>query len=225
MENNYNPQRPRKRVSRKVLRRRQFSALAVIAAIILLFFVIIAKGCHKEEGSGKKKKNNGNNTSTIVTTTTVPQDDMDFTMPPTETTVAEEPTTTNPAAANVQLSKREMFLDVGDTDVSIIRSYPEGSTEANEVWKSSNASIATVDKQGYVTAVSPGSCYIILGFNNNPDIEIEIKVSVADNGVTALPNATESSTDDTAEGQRFSATAENSLSYENNVLVSNDLRN
>ncbi len=226
MENNYNPQRPRKRVSRKVLRRRQFSALAVISFIILLIVVLASKGCHKSENSGNNKKNNKNNQTAVVTTITVQQDDVTFTMPPTETTAVEaEPTTANPAASKVQLSKREMFLDVGDTDVSIIRAYPEGSTEANEQWKSSDTSIATVDKQGYVTAVAPGSCYIILSFSNQPDIEIEIKVSVADNGVTALPKSTESATDEAAEGQRFSGSTDSSLAYENNVLVSNDLRN
>ena len=68
MENNYNPQRPRKRVSRKVLRRRQFSALAVISFIILLIVVLASKGCHKSENSGNNKKNNKNELTNLIVT-------------------------------------------------------------------------------------------------------------------------------------------------------------
>ena len=43
-------------------------------------------------------------------------------------------------------------------------------------------SIASVDQYGYVTGVSKGQTYIVLSFKNYPDIEIEIKVNVADDG-------------------------------------------
>ena len=194
MENNA-PQRPRKRVSRKVLRRRQMTALAVIALLVLLLVILIAKGCSKDDNNGGEA---AGTTTTTSTTTTV-----EITPAETQTTAkAEETTTTsaeNPAASQVQLSKREMYLDVGGTDVSIISAYPSGSSEANEVWKSSNEKIATVNSMGYVTAVSPGECYIILSFDNNPGVEIEIKVSVADSGAPLTSGSgAENSSDDTS---------------------------
>ncbi|MBQ3915524.1 MAG: D-alanyl-D-alanine carboxypeptidase, partial [Ruminococcus sp.] len=138
MDNN-TPQRPRKRVSRKVLRRRQMTALGVIAFLVLMLIILIAKGCSKSEP--------GENESAATTTTTVTTT-VEITPAVTTQAATEAETTTtaveNPAAAKVQLSKREMYLDIGETDVSIISAYPSGSSEANEVWKSSDEKIATV---------------------------------------------------------------------------------
>lgn len=173
-------QRSRKRVSRKVLRQRQITALAVIALLVLIFFILIAKGCSNSSGGS------GKNTPAETTTTTayVPI----VTEPVATTTVPV--TTVNPAAEQVKLSKREMFLDIGQTDVSIISVYPDGSSEANEVWTSKDPRIAVVDNLGYVTGISAGETYIILSFNNNPGVEIEIKVSVAD-GSSPTPTSSD----------------------------------
>jgi hypothetical protein len=74
----------------------------------------------------------------------------------------------------------------------MIQSYPDaGTTEANEVWKSMDDSIASVDKYGYVTGVSQGETFIILSFSNYPDIEIEIKVHVAGGGTVAAGASTD----------------------------------
>lgn len=166
MENNQ--QRPRKRVTRKQLRQRQFGALAVIAFIVLLFFVLIAKGCSNTGGKDK-----GGTDKPTATTTAAPV----TTAEPPVTTVPV--TTENPLAASVVLSKREMYLDVGEQDISYISAYPQGSEEANEVWTSMDPSVAVVDGLGHVTAVGKGETYIILSFDNNPGVEIAIRVSVA----------------------------------------------
>lgn len=171
---NYNSRGPRRRrVTRQVLRRRQFAALAVIAFVVLLFFILIAKGCSKSEDDKKPTVKTTTTTTTTATAATTAA----------TTTATEAVTTENPKASNVKLSTREVFLDVGEKDVAIIQSYPDDQTgEANEVWKSMDESIATVDKFGYITGVSKGQTYIVLSFSNHPDIEIEIKVSVADDG-------------------------------------------
>lgn len=164
MDNNTG-NRPRKRVSKKVLRQRQIGALTVIALLVLLFFIAILKGC-SNSSDGKKGGGKVTTTTTALATTTVPQ-----------TTVIT--TTTHPLNAEVLLSRREMFINVGGSDVSIINSYPTGSAEVNEVWKSLDPTIATVDGLGHVTGVSEGETFIILSFDNNPGVEIEIKVHVA----------------------------------------------
>ncbi len=189
MDNN-NSQRPKKkRVSRKVLRRRQLTALAIIAFLVLLFVILIAKGC-SHSGSDGKGQESATTTTTGATVVTI--------SPATETTTTVEVTTTvSPLAATVQLDKREIFLDgAGDTDVPYILAYPSGSGEENEVWKSMDDSIVTVDKLGHITAVAPGETYVVLSFNNNPGIEIEIKVVVADDG--SAPAVTTSETTTTA---------------------------
>ena len=159
----------RRRVTRKVLRQRQLGALAVIAFVVLMFVVLLAK-CTKSDGEGKSSK--AETTTTTVTTEAV------VTAPP-ETTTEATTVAVNPKASNVKLSKRELFLDVGETDVPIIQAYPDaGTTESDEVWKSLDPAIAVVNASGYITGVSKGQTFIILSFKNYPDIEIEIKVNV-----------------------------------------------
>ncbi len=165
MDNNTG-NRPRKRVTKKTLRYRQLGALGVIALLVLLFVVLGFKACSNSGDKKKGSKQESTTTTTTFVTTTVPT-----------TTVTT--TTTHPLLPQVILSKREMFIDVGGSDISYITGYPAGSSEANEVWKSMDESIATVDSLGHVTGVSQGETFIILSFNNNPGIELEIKVHVA----------------------------------------------
>jgi len=173
----------RRRVTRKVLRQRQLGALAVIAFIVLLFVVLLAKctkGSSGDSGSSKAE-------ATATTTTTIAA----TTAPPETTTVETTTAAANPKASNVKLSKRELFLDVGETDVPIIQSYPDQNTgEADEVWKSMDPTIATVNSSGYITGVSKGQTFIVLSFKNYPDIEIEIKVNVGDVGTPAIATTT-----------------------------------
>ncbi len=169
MDNNTGNRPRRKRVTKKMLRQRQLGALAVISFLVLLFVVLIFKGC----SGGANDKNGGKQKVTTTTTTLVTT-----TAPVTTVTT----TTTHPLAAEVFISKREMFIDVGGSDISYITGYPTGSSEANEVWKSLDESIAKVDNLGHVTGVGQGETFIILSFDNNPGIEIEIKVHVAGTG-------------------------------------------
>lgn len=173
----------KKKVSKKVLRQRQLCALAVVALILLIIIIFIAKGC--SNGSG-----NPDETSEPKVTTTVPVEKVTTIPPETTTTVV---TTMNPLAANVQLDKRELFVNVGDYNTSVyarIERYPDENTgEANEVWKSMDESIATVNEWGAVTGVAVGETYIILSFDNHPEIEIEIKVHVADAAAVTYADA------------------------------------
>ncbi len=162
----------RRRVTRKMLRQRQLGALAVIAFVVLLFVVLLAK-CTKGSGDSGSTKAEATTTTTTIAATTAPP----------VTTTVETTTAANPKASNVKLSKRELFLDIGETDVPIIQSYPDANTgEADEVWKSLDPTIATVNNAGYITGVSKGQTFIVLSFKNYPDIEIEIKVNVGDVG-------------------------------------------
>jgi hypothetical protein len=175
---NYNSGTPRKRVTRKVARQRQLTALAVIALIVLLIVVLIAKGCSNTD----TKKKSGKSDTQATTEATEPSTEDPLAAFPTEPEVvpeSTEPTIDQALTAQVELSKRELFLQVGESDLSYINAYPDGSSEENEVWESSDASIAAVDKYGHVTGVSAGECYVILTFDNNPGVRIQIKVYVA----------------------------------------------
>ncbi|SEL20748.1 hypothetical protein SAMN02910353_02121 [Ruminococcus sp. YRD2003] len=171
----------RRRVTRKVLRQRQLAALAVIAFVVLMFVVLLAK-CTKNMGG-----ENGSKAETTTTTSTT----IVVTEPPAETTTVTTTAAVNPKASNVKLSKRELFLEVGETDVPIIQSYPDAGTgESDEVWKSMDPAIAVVNASGYITGVSKGQTYIVLSFKNYPDIEIEIKVNVGGGDAPAIATTT-----------------------------------
>lgn len=205
MDNNYGqPQRPRKRVTKQMLRRRQFCGVAVIGFVLLIFIVLIANAC---SGKESKKTEPTASTTTSTATTTAP-------VTTTTTTV----TTVNPKAAQVKLSTRALFLDIGETDVSIINAYPEGCSEANEVWRSQDETIATVNELGYVTGIAPGETFIILSFDNAPDVEIEIKVTVADGGASAEVTTTDESSElplNNAAAVSYTTTVEAFLSRNN----------
>ena len=180
--------RPRKRVTKKMLRQRQLGALAVIAFLVLFFVVLGFKACSKSGDEKKGSKPQDTTTTTTFVTTTVPT-----------TTVTT--TTTHPLASQVVLSKREMFITVGGSDISYITGYPAGSAEVNEVWKSMDESIAKVDSLGHVTGVAQGETFVILSFDNNPGLEVEIKVHVADvAGATTTARETITITEVTAAG-------------------------
>ena len=181
MDNNNNSQRPRKKVTKEVLRRRQLTALAVIALIVLIFIILIANACTDKSGKDGKKDSTTSTTTTTTTTTT-----EIITEPPTTTTTAPPAPVVDPnLSAMVQLSTREITIGVGESDMPYIYSYPDGSAEANEIWTSSDSNIATVNDLGNITGVNPGECNIILQFDNNPAIEVQIKVTVT--GAVSVP--------------------------------------
>lgn len=173
-------QRPRKRVTREMARRRQLAAIGIVFFILILIISGCAKACHKDDDD-TTKPGKGKKGATETTTSTIAEIPTQQTVTEAATEPPTEAPTEAPDNSNVKLTTREIFLDnVGDVGISVIQVYPNGSTERNEVWRSSDESIATVDSKGYITARAPGECYIILSFDNNPNIEIEIKVSVAD---------------------------------------------
>lgn len=168
MDNN-NETKPKKKVTKEMLRNRQLGGIVVICLVILILFIIIANSCSNsgdsEKGSNKSK--NTTTTSATATTTTEPM-----------TTIPV--TTTNPLAAQVQIDMTEVYINEGEMKMPFISGYPENTSEANEVWTSLDPTIATVDAYGHITGVSRGETYVILSFNNLPGVEVQIRVSVAD---------------------------------------------
>ena len=186
--NNYNNgpnrQRPRKRVSKQTLRRRQLGALCVIAFLVLLLIILMAKACSKDSSD-----KGGDTNPTDVTTTTTSVTTAQFATEATTTTT----TTTKAAGANdsgFKLDKYSIYIEVGGSGIAYVQQYPDGSTEADEVWTSSDTKIATVDMYGHITGISGGECYVTLSSKKDPSKEVTIKVTVA--GASNLSNTTES---------------------------------
>lgn len=180
MDNN-NSGKPRKKVTKQVVRRRQLVGLAVIALIILIFIILIANACTDKSKDPKKENNSSTTTTTTTTTTTEP-----VTEPPTTTTIP-IPTADPNLSAQVRISTREVVLNVGESEMPMISGYPDGSSETNEIWTSTDTNIATVNEWGNITAVNVGECYVILKLDNNPAVEVQIKVNVTGTAVPENP--------------------------------------
>ena len=52
------------------------------------------------------------------------------------------------------MNKESLALDIGDSDTLIATVHPENATDKSVNWTSSDSSVATVDNNGKVTAVS-----------------------------------------------------------------------
>ena len=170
--NNYSSHRPRKRVSRQTLRRRQLTALAVIALLVLIFVLLVANAC----SDGKKKGGSSKNTTsatTIVTAATT-TDPAITTTAVTTTAALSDPVN----KSDFKLDKYSVFLEVGETDMPRVLDYPTGTGESDELWSSGDTSIATVDGIGNITGIKPGVCYVTLRSAADSSQEVMIKVTV-----------------------------------------------
>ena len=89
----------------------------------------------------------------------------------------------------IKLSKYEMKISVGSSDISMVTMLPADAENKDELWVSDNTDIATVDKMGWVTGKSVGECKITVYSVDNSSVKAEIKVTVT-NGPVEAPKYT-----------------------------------
>lgn len=65
----------------------------------------------------------------------------------------------DPAA--VEVEPRALEMDVGDLCILTAQVVPEWADDVSVSWSSTDENVATVDAEGYVTAIAPGSCEIV----------------------------------------------------------------
>ena len=69
----------------------------------------------------------------------------------------------------------------------MVTMFPENAVNKNEIWESSNESVATVNKYGKITGVSVGTCKVTVTSQDNPAVSAEVQVQVtAPKGVTYI---------------------------------------
>lgn len=215
MDNNrydrYDSHRPRKRVSRKTLRRRQLTALFIIALLVLLFILLIAHAC-----SGKpKKEEKGKVGKATTTTATAAVTNTD----PAITTTTVTTTSADPVnKSDFKLDKYSVFIEVGETDTPMVQQYPDGASEADERWSSGDNTIATVDDYGHIKGVSPGTCYVTLRSAQDANQEVMIKVTVRGDGTTNDTASPQSNRTEAPEPPVYDAEG---LTYVQGVLIAN----
>ena len=123
-------------------------------------------------------------TSTAVTTETTSSPGTSATSEQTTTVITTVSSTTTTTAdpykvSEIKLSKTEISLNVGEGDISMVTMLP-ATADKTEKWTSSDESIASVNFEGWITAISEGVCTITVQSVSNPDIKADINVSVID---------------------------------------------
>ena len=105
---------------------------------------------------------------------------------------AETKVTVTTNVESVTLDKTEGVLTVGNTVTVTATVTPDTATNASVTWTSSDEAIATVDSEGKITAVAPGTATITATSDSNPDASAAYAVTVQAKKVVA-PASTKTS--------------------------------
>lgn len=98
----------------------------------------------------------------------------------TTTVVDGEPVKTTVYPKSINISNNDITLKVGST-ISVVATVLPSDANQSLSWTSSNSRVATVDSNGLITAISPGTATIVAKTVN--DITANIKVTVGDYSV------------------------------------------
>ena len=106
---------------------------------------------------------------------------------------AETKVTVTTNVESVTLDKTEGVLTVGNTVTVTAAVTPDTATNASVTWTSSDEAIATVDSEGKITAVAPGTATITATSDSNPDASAAYAVTVQAKKVVASTSTKTSS--------------------------------
>lgn len=106
---------------------------------------------------------------------------------------AETKVTVTTNVEGITLDKTEGVLTVGNTVTVTATVTPDTATNASVTWSSSDKAIATVDSEGKITAVAPGTATITATSDSNPDASAAYAVTVQAKKVVAPANTKTSS--------------------------------
>ena len=150
-------------------------ALSILLIITIFGTIIFLMVRDNDDGGSSDKDSSSSSRPAAVTT--VPAATEELT---TQTTTTASTTTavTTIRDTTIVLNQNSFDLEVGDTASVIIEQYPEGSDAEDEIWRSTDPSVATVNEFGFVTAVGSGKCYIIVSMSDNPAAEARADINV-----------------------------------------------
>lgn len=103
---------------------------------------------------------------------------------------------------SIKLTRSEVVMETGTAELAArVTMLPETAINKNEIWTSSKPEVATVDNEGWVTALTPGVTVIIVTSEDNPAVFSHVIVSVVEKGAstTTTPPATTQTTTTTAQ--------------------------
>ena len=123
---------------------------------------------------------------------------------------AETKVTVTTNVEGITLDKTEGVLTVGNTVTVTATVTPDTATNASVTWSSSDEAIATVDSEGKITAVAPGTATITAVSDSNPDANATYAVTVQAKKVaasTSTKTSSKSNSGNTGSGSNSGAAA------------------
>ena len=123
----------------------------------------------------------------------------------------------------VELDKTSLTLDVGKSDTLTATITPSNATDKSVTWESSDTNIATVDANGKVTAVAPGTATItVTTVDQSKTATCEVTVTAATVPVTGVTLNKTSTSLYVGDTETLTATVEPSDATNKNVTWSSD---
>ncbi len=78
----------------------------------------------------------------------------------------------------IVLDRYEVELTIGKGDMPLVTMLPADAEDKSEIWWSSDASVATVNYEGWIVGTGVGECVVTVQSAANPTIKAEVKVIV-----------------------------------------------
>ncbi len=98
--------------------------------------------------------------------------------PETEPEPAQEPVIKHISVTGITLTIYDVTLPVGHQTMPIVTMSPYNATNKGEIWKSSDTSVATVDRYGNIKGVSEGNCTVTVTSSDNAEIFATVNVKI-----------------------------------------------
>lgn len=96
-----------------------------------------------------------------------------------ETPVESVPEPVYVPVESLTLTAYEKAFTVGESFMPIVTMSPRNATDKSEIWQSSDASVATVNNKGRITAVGEGECVVTVTSVDNPAVKADFKVTAS----------------------------------------------
>ncbi len=94
------------------------------------------------------------------------------------TEISSEPVVEHISVNGITLTTYNVTLSVGNKTMPIVTMSPQNATDKGEIWKSSDTSVATVDKYGNIKGVSAGNCVVTVTSTDNNAVSATVNVTV-----------------------------------------------
>lgn len=82
------------------------------------------------------------------------------------------------AVSGITLTTYDVTLHIGSKTMPIVTMSPGNASDKGEIWKSSDTSVATVDRYGNIKGINEGQCTVTVTSTDNPSVSAVVNVSV-----------------------------------------------